>query len=301
MDPHLFLDGVATHAVALARGVLCRGQEFRDEEQRDPFHALGRVGQLGQHEVDNVLGQVVLTRRDEDFLPGQREAAVALGLGLGLDQAQIGAAMRLGQAHGAGPLARVQLGQVLILLLFGAVQVDGVVTAVAQPRVHAEGHVGRDHHFLDHELQRMRQAGAAVFRVGRQRGKAVFAVLVVGFLEPGRGPDHAVFQRAAFTVTSLVQGQQLVLGELRGLVQHGVDQVGRGILVTLVGAQLGSVPELVQDELHILERRVVSVGDWHLCLLSLLAPTLGQSPAGAEGAWCRATVIVSSSATACWC
>ena len=301
MDAHLFLDGVAAHAVALARGILCRGQEFRDEEQRDPLHALGRVGQLGQHEVDDVLGQVMLTGRDEDFLPGQREAAVALGLGLGLDQAQISTAVRLGQAHGPGPLARVQLGQVLILLLFGAVQVDGAVTAVAQPRVHAESHVCRDHHFLDHELQRMRQAGAAVLGVGRQRGEAVFAVLIVGFLEPGRGADHAVFQHTAFAVTGLVQGQQLVFGELRCFLQHGIDQIGRGILVALIGAQLRSVPELVQDELHILERRVVSVSDRHFSLLCLLAPTLGQSPAGAEGAWCRATVIVSSSATACWC
>ena len=146
-------------------------------------------------------------------------------------------------------------------------QIDGVVTAVAQPRVHAEGHVGRDHHFLNHELQRMRQAGAAVLRVGGQRGEAVFTVLVVGFLEPGRGADHAVFQRTALTVTGLVEGQQLVLGELRRLVQHGVDQVGRGILVALIGAQLGCVPELVQDELHILERRVVSVSDRHFSLL----------------------------------
>ena len=105
MDAHLFLDGIATHAVALARGVLRRGQELRDKEKGDPLHALGRVGQLSQHEVNDILGQIMLTCRDEDFLPGQREAAVALGLGLGLDQAQIGAAVRLGQAHGPGPLA----------------------------------------------------------------------------------------------------------------------------------------------------------------------------------------------------
>ena len=46
------------------------------------------------------------------FWPVMLVAAVGLRLGLGAQQAQVGAAVRLGQAHGAGPLAAGQLGQV---------------------------------------------------------------------------------------------------------------------------------------------------------------------------------------------
>jgi hypothetical protein len=55
---------------------------------------------------------------DEDLLAGDAVAAIGLRLGLAAQQAQVGAAVRLGQAHGAGPLAAGQLGQVQ-RLLFG--------------------------------------------------------------------------------------------------------------------------------------------------------------------------------------
>ena len=51
------------------------------------------------------------------LLPGEAVAAVGLRLGLGAQQAEVGAAVRLGQAHRAGPLAADELGQVGRLLL----------------------------------------------------------------------------------------------------------------------------------------------------------------------------------------
>jgi hypothetical protein len=58
------------------------------------------------------------------FWPVMLVAAVGLRLGLAAQQAQVGAAVRLGQAHGAGPLAAGQLGQVQRLLLGRAVGVQ---------------------------------------------------------------------------------------------------------------------------------------------------------------------------------
>jgi hypothetical protein len=74
----------------------------------------------------------VLAGADEDLVAGDLVAAVGLRLGLGAQQAQVGAAVRLGQAHGAGPLAAGQLGQVQLLLLLGAVRVQRLVGAVRQ-------------------------------------------------------------------------------------------------------------------------------------------------------------------------
>jgi hypothetical protein len=76
-----------------------------------PFGPPG-IRQLGQHQVDDVLGQVVLAAGDEDLGAADLVAAIGLGLGLGADDAQVGAGMRLGQAHGTGPDAGVHVRQV---------------------------------------------------------------------------------------------------------------------------------------------------------------------------------------------
>jgi hypothetical protein len=63
--------------------------------------------------MDDVVGQVMLAGRDEDLGAGDLVAAVGLLDRLGAHQAEIGAALRLGEVHGAGPFARHHLRQVL--------------------------------------------------------------------------------------------------------------------------------------------------------------------------------------------
>ncbi len=69
-----------------------------------------RVGQPRQHEVDDVVGEVVLAVGDEDLLPGDAIAAVARALGLGAQRADVGAGLRLGELHRAHPFAGDELG-----------------------------------------------------------------------------------------------------------------------------------------------------------------------------------------------
>ena len=106
VDAHLVLDRAAADRVALAERAVVADHELRHDEQRDALHIVRRAGDLGEHQVDDVVGQVMLARRDEDLGAGDRVAAVGLRLGAGLDQAEIGAAMRLGQVHRAGPVRR---------------------------------------------------------------------------------------------------------------------------------------------------------------------------------------------------
>ena len=107
-----------------------------------PLTPAGRAGDAGEDEVDDVLGEVVVAGGDEDLLAGDAVAAVGLRLGAGAEQAEVGAGVRLGQVHRAGPLAADELRQVGRLLLLGAVGVDRGVGAVGQALVHVEGHVG---------------------------------------------------------------------------------------------------------------------------------------------------------------
>ena len=44
----------------------------------DTFAALGRVGQAGQHQMQNIIGQIMLAGRDENFRAGNPKRAVIL-------------------------------------------------------------------------------------------------------------------------------------------------------------------------------------------------------------------------------
>ena len=60
----------------------------------------------------------MLTCTDENLVACELVAAIGLWFGFGAQQPQVGAAMRLGQTHGAGPLATRDFGQVHALLFF---------------------------------------------------------------------------------------------------------------------------------------------------------------------------------------
>ena len=57
----------ADDVVALAERAVGVDEELRHDEERDALRAFGRIGQTREHEVDDVLGHVVLAERDEDL------------------------------------------------------------------------------------------------------------------------------------------------------------------------------------------------------------------------------------------
>ena len=81
----------------------------------------------------------MLAGADENLVAGDGVAAVRVRLGLGAQQAEIGAAVRLGQAHGAGPFAGRDLRAGRAPLFGRAVLVQAFVGAVREARyiVHA--------------------------------------------------------------------------------------------------------------------------------------------------------------------
>ena len=87
------------------------GQELGHDEQADAARAGGGIGELRQNQMDDVLGQVMLAGADEDLGAVDAKAAVPGRHGLAPDQAEIGAALRLGEAHGARPRPVGEPGQ----------------------------------------------------------------------------------------------------------------------------------------------------------------------------------------------
>ena len=111
--------------------------------------------------MDDVLGQVVLAGADEDLGAGDAEAAVVRRHGPGADQAEVGAALRLGQAHGARPRAVGEPGRKIRSRCGMARQ--RVVGALAQAGVGGEGKLALENISPSARVSQLRQALAAPF------------------------------------------------------------------------------------------------------------------------------------------
>ncbi len=131
LDTHLVFQATAEYRVAAAVVV-----EFRHDEQRNPLHVFRGIRQTCQHQMNDVVGHVVFTGRNEDLGAGDGKAAITIRLGTGLEQAQIRTGVRFGQAHGAGPAAVDQFGQVGVFLLRGAMGMNGGIRAMREARIH---------------------------------------------------------------------------------------------------------------------------------------------------------------------
>ena len=124
MDPEFVLDRNALDGVAITDGSVGVHQELGHEEQGDPTGAGRCIRNPGQNEMDDVVGEVVLAPRDEDLGAVDAPRSVGVRFRPAAQGADIGAGLRLGQHHRAGPLGRDQFLQIQGPELFGAVMLE---------------------------------------------------------------------------------------------------------------------------------------------------------------------------------
>ena len=247
-------DRGADQVVAGTERTVVIDQELRHQEQRDALQSRRGIRQAGQHEVDDVLGDVMLAPGDEDLGAADQVGAVADRLGLGRDSSEVGAGVRLGQVHRAGPGAFDHLRQVLLLQFVGSVVSDGFDGAAGQHRAQAEGHVGALPHFIDGHRHHSRQALAAVLRSEGHGHPAGFGEQFVGFLEAFGGGHHAVLADVTDAVADLVDRIEHAGGKFGGFVENGFDQLDRAFLVARQGADFFEAGDFIEDELHVADR-----------------------------------------------
>ncbi len=253
MDAELVLERDAMGVVARAERTIRVHHELGHQEQGDALDAGGGVGQPGQHQMHDVVGHVVVAVGDEDLLAEDAVAAVGLRFGAGADQRQVGAGLRLGQVHGAGPFTGDHLLQIDGLEFVAGAGEQGFDGARGQQRAQGEGHVRRVGHLLDGDAQHVRQALAP--EIGGQ-GHAVparLAELFIGVLPAGRGLHPLRCQRAAFLVTGPVERGEHFAGESCGFLQDGIGHVGRRFLVAGQLADRRQAGKFVHDETHVLD------------------------------------------------
>ena len=215
----------ADHVVARAQRAVLVDEILGHQEQRDAARAGRRIGQARQHQMHDVVGHLVVAVGDENL--GAEDAIGAVGLlhGLGLERAQVGARMRLGQVHGAGPFAGHHLGQIGLLELVAALRLDRIDGAERQQRTQAEREVGRVPDLAGGGGDDLRQVLPAPLLGCRERAPAAGGELLVGLLPAVRRDDLAVHQLGAGAVAGHAQRVQDLRAELARLLDDRADRV----------------------------------------------------------------------------
>jgi len=230
MDAHFFFGLGADHVVWFPERPVLVHEDFRDEEKAQALHALGCAVHVGQDEVDDVFGQVMIARGDEHLGPGDDVGAVVGALCGGGRVAQGCAHVRFGQAHGPGPAALDHLVQVRLahfLRTEGRQQVD---RRGGEAGRHGEGAVGADHRLGGRGGDETGKALAADVRGYGHRVPAALAILFVEVVKHRRHFDHAVFHADAFLVRRKIRGRNFLTGELDRLAD---DHPVKALVVVL--------------------------------------------------------------------
>ena len=165
-------------------------------------------------------------------------------------RADIGAGLRLGELHGAHPLAADQLGEVTLLEIVAAVGGERIDRRHGQHRADAERHGARVPHLDAGGVHRVRQFLAAEFG---GRGHAVPAgggPGGIGLFPARRRGDGAVLEGGAEFVADAIERRDHVAGKAAGFNQHLIDHVLVEIAVKPFrqrGFQAGGVFERKSD------------------------------------------------------
>ncbi len=249
----LVFDRHAVGVIARPQGAIAIDEELRRHEQRYPLHPLGCVRQSRQHQMDDVLGHVVIAIGDEDLLAEYLVAAIGLWLGAATDGGQVRSGLRLRQIHRAGPGARHHLGQKERLLLGCAGQFQRLDRTMGQQGTQRKRVIGRFPHLRHGGRHQSGQALAAMVRRAVKRSPAALRILPVCLLEAGGHGHGLVRPTGALAVAYTVQRRQHTGGKLAGLVQDGLDHIQRRLFVAGQRRYFVEPRQFRQHEPHVLQ------------------------------------------------
>jgi len=252
-------NGTTAHQVARAEAAVGIDHGLGHQEQRDPLRPGWRIRQLGQDQMDNVFGEVVLATGDKDLGPADFVGAVRLRLGLGPDNPQVCAGMGLGQAHGTGPFTGIHLRQVGSLELFAGMGVDRYARARRQHRIQTKRQARRVDHLFNLGRHRLGHAHTAKHRIAADTDPAAFSVGFVGLWIAIRGKHRRVVPAAALLIATPTQRGDGFGGDFAGFLEDRLDSFGVNAVCQCrqLGPCIGDLKNFVEDEAHITQRRFV--------------------------------------------
>ena len=160
MDAELMLDTGAFQIITAAIR-----QEFWHQKQGDTFGSSGRIRQPRQHEVNDIVCNIMFAPGDEYLGPLDAVAAIPTRFGPAAQRPDIGAGLRFGEVHGSGPFAAHHPGQIVGLLTVRSMRLHRLNRALGQHHAEREGHVGAGQLFLNRAGEHERQPLPTVGRI----------------------------------------------------------------------------------------------------------------------------------------
>ncbi len=208
VDAELVFDAARAQFVGDTQRAILSDKPLRGEEHRNAPAAFGRIGKPGQHEMDDVLGHVVIAPGDEDLLARQPIEAVSVRLRARAKRREIRTRLRLGEVHRSGPFTGDELRQIERLLALRAVFDERFDRALRQHRTQAERHIGAVHHLEHRNRQRARQALSAMLFGRGQRIPAAVGEGAIGLRKSRRRAHRAVLILRTDLVARAVEGSE---------------------------------------------------------------------------------------------
>ncbi len=233
---------------------------FRHGEERDALDAFGRIRRAREHEMQDVLCQIVFAPGDEDLLSRDTIAAVRLRDRLRAHERQVGTRLWLGQVHRAGPLAADQLRDVARLLLRRAGDEQRLDGAVGQQRAQCQRQIGRVEHFPARCRQYARQTLATETLRMLHALPAAIDEAAEGVGKTRRRRHLAVGQHGRLQITGAVQRRNHAFIEFRAFVEHGGGRVDVETLVRRQRSEFVDAGQLAQHEEHVRDGRAIRGG-----------------------------------------
>ncbi|MNP11072.1 hypothetical protein D3C76_1032460 [compost metagenome] len=89
LDAHLVLQRPAAQGIARSGRSIGVEQPLGYQEQADPFDTRRCIRQSSEHQVNDVVAQILFAAADEDLAAAELVAAIHLGLGAGAQQCQV--------------------------------------------------------------------------------------------------------------------------------------------------------------------------------------------------------------------
>ena len=254
MRPELVVQANQGDAVTRARIAIGIDLPPRHDEQRNAL-ATGRTARyLGQHQMDDVLGNFMVAAADPHFVAAQGIATVRKRFGDGTDVGQTGAGLGLRKAHGAVPAAFDHRREVASLLVFTADLADQIGGRFGEKRIAVGRHIraGKDAAQGRHQgvgksepafIERRSHAEESGIAVGRKRLR-----------DFRHQHDTAVFDLRRIGIRLGRVRQELGLGKGQRGIQHGLHGVGVGMRELWNVSQVLGIQPVEQKKIQIITR-----------------------------------------------
>ena len=238
--------------VELSEGAIRIDAVLGNEEEADPLDSRRCPLGSGEHHVNDVLGEVVISAGDEAL--GSHDLVVVTVLLCPADRIAHGASgLGLGQTHGGRPLARVHLLQVELLHLLGAEGVQDVCRTGGESARGTEGKTGPLEELADGGSHGERQPLAAPFGVGGAADPARFGVELVGIDELLGNLHLAVFELHTLLVAEGPQRRGDLLCLLDAFLHDHLEHLSVELLELRILQELLEIEILVENELNVSE------------------------------------------------